>query len=532
MSNRFEKHGASLLQIADGVAAILMAVALAIGVAATMQGEHGALLLAMGGLILAALLRTALQIAAADGGEAAAVRAKGIWRRLVYPRVLVAPPGDRRMLGETVADAIDRIEDLGGYHSRFLPLRLAAVASPLLIALAAAPASFVAAGILLGTLLPFGLGMALAGTAAARAARRQLEALGHLSGLFVDRVRALPVIVSFGAQDRVGRHLEQATRDVANRTLGVLRVAFLSGAVMEFFAAISVALVAVYCGFNLLGLLPFPVPEKLTLPQALYVLLLAPEFYLPMRRLAAAYHDKQVGEAALDRLKAMEEEGACAALSSAPLARPPLLRFEEVVIDHGEARIGPFSFTVPAAGMTAIRAPSGVGKSSLLHALLGLASIGGGRIVVDEGAGELGGGLASLPAHVGWAGQAVALVPGTLADNIRLARAGASDTEVEAVARRAGLGPMIDARGEGMALRLDHRGSGLSGGERRRIAIARVLLKDAPLWLLDEPTADLDAASAADIGAILRAEGKGRTLLLATHSENLAALADHRVDLA
>ena len=528
MSNRFEKHGASLLQIADGVAAILMAVALAIGVAAAMQGEHGALLLAMGGLILAALLRAALQIAAAGGGEAAAVRAKGIWRRLVYPRVLVAPPGDRRMLGETVADAIDRIEDLGGYHSRFLPLRLAAVASPLLIALAAAPASFVAAGILLGTLLPFGLGMALAGTAAARAARRQLEALGHLSGLFVDRVRALPVIVSFGAQDRVGRHLEQATRDVANRTLGVLRVAFLSGAVMEFFAAISVALVAVYCGFNLLGLLPFPVPEKLTLPQALYVLLLAPEFYLPMRRLAAAYHDKQVGEAALDRLKAMEEEGARAAPSSAPLARPPLLRFEEVVIDHGEARIGPFSFTVPAAGMTAIRAPSGVGKSSLLHALLGLASIGGGRIVVDENAGE----LASLPAHVGWAGQAVALVPGTLADNIRLARAGASDAEVEAVARRAGLGLMIDARGEGMALRLDHRGSGLSGGERRRIAIARVLLKDAPLWLLDEPTADLDAASAADIGAILRAEGKGRTLLLATHSENLAALADHRVDLA
>ena len=528
MSNRFEKKGAPLLQIADGGAAILMASALAIGVAAAMKAEHGALLLAMGGLILAALLRAALQIAAADGGEAAAVRAKGGWRRLVYPRVLAASPGDRRMLGETVADAIDRIEDLGGYHARFLPLRLAAVASPLLIALAAAPASLVAAGILLGTLLPFGLGMALAGTAAARAARRQLEALSHLSGLFVDRVRALPMIVSFGAQDRVSRHLEQATREVADRTLGVLRVAFLSGAVMEFFAAISVALVAVYCGFNLLGLLPFPVPEKLTLPQALYVLLLAPEFYLPMRRLAAAYHDKQVGEAALDRLKAMEEEGARAALVSPPLARPPLLRFEEVVIDHGEARIGPFSFTVPAARMTAIRAPSGVGKSSLLHALLGLAPIGEGRIVVDETAG----GLASLPAHVGWAGQAVALVPGTLADNIRLARAGASDAEVEAVARRAGLGPMIDARGEGMALRLDHRGSGLSGGERRRIAIARVLLKDAPLWLLDEPTADLDAASAADIGAILRAEGRGRTLLLATHSESLAALADHRVDLA
>jgi len=422
---------------------------------------------------------------------------------------------------------VDRIEDLDGYHARFLPLRFAAVAAPLTIAFAAAPASLIGAAILLGTLLPFGLGMALAGTAAARASRRQLAALGRLSGLFVDRVRALPVIVGFGAQDRVSRHLEQATREVADRTLGVLRVAFLSGAVMEFFAALSVALVAVYCGFNLLGLLPFPAPEKLTLPQALYVLVLAPEFYLPMRRLAAAYHEKQVGEAALERLAAMKEERRAGAPCRLPLDRPPALRFEGVVVDHGEARVGPFSFDVPAGRMTAIRAPSGAGKSSLLHALLGLARPGEGRIVVEGGAAGLG----SLPGHVGWAGQVAALMPGTLADNIRLARADAGEAEVEAAARRAGLGPMIDARGQGMGLMLDHRGSGLSGGERRRIAIARVLLKDAPLWLLDEPTADLDAASAADIGAILRAEGRGRTVLLATHSEALAALADHQVRL-
>jgi len=523
-----ENKRASLSWLADAGCAIGAAACLSMAVSAFLRGDEMSLLLALAGLCLFCALRALMQVNAAVAGQHNADAIKRTFRRTCYPALLTAAPGDRRMLGEAVADAVDRIEDLDGYHARFRPLRFAAVAAPLLIALAAAPASLVAAAILLGTLLPFGVGMALAGTAAARAARRQLEALGHLSGLFVDRVRALPVIVGFGAQDRVGRHLEQATREVADRTLGVLRIAFLSGAVMEFFAAISVALVAVYCGFNLLGLLPFPVPEALTLPQALYVLLLAPEFYLPMRRLAAAYHDKQLGEAALERLRAMEGRSEDGAMPAAALADPPALRFRDVVIDHGEARVGPFSFAVPPARMTAIRAPSGVGKSSLLHALLGLARIGQGEILIEEGAV----GLAALPAHVGWAGQAVALVPGTLADNIRLARPEANDAEVEAVARRAGLGAMMDRRGEGLALALDHRGSGLSGGERRRIAIARVLLKDAPLWLLDEPTADLDAASVADIGAILRAEGKGRTVLLATHSESLAALADHEVHLA
>ena len=143
------------------------------------------------------------------------------------------------MLGEAVADAVDRIEDLGGFHARFQPLRRAAVLSPLVIAVAAAFGSWVAGAIMLATLMPFALGMALAGSAAARAAARQLDALSRLSGLFVDRVRALPVIVGFGAQDRIGRHLADATREVATRTVDVLKIAFVSSAIIEFFAALS-----------------------------------------------------------------------------------------------------------------------------------------------------------------------------------------------------------------------------------------------------------------------------------------------------
>jgi len=526
MSKRLDRYFPAFFWIGDSGAAIFMAAALAGAVAAVGQGDHRDLALAVGGLIAAALLRAGIQIGAVHAGEAAAVRAKRGWRRRVYPRVLVAAPGDRRMLGEAVADAVDRIEDLGGFHARFLPLRRAALLSPLVIALAAMWGSRVSGAIMLATLIPFALGMALAGTAAARAATRQLDALSRLSGLFVDRVRALPVIVSFGAQDRIRRHLADATREVAARTIDVLKVAFVSSAIIEFLAALSVALVALYCGFNLLGILPFPAPEALTLEQALFVLVLAPEFYLPMRRLAAAYHDKQVGEAAVERLEVLAPASPSAPKTA--IGGPPALRFDAVVIDYGETAIGPFTLDVAAGTSLALRGATGIGKSSLLHALLGLASVGRGRILVDgRDAADV-----ALPGHIGWAGQSVAFVPGTLADNIRLARPEADDAAVEAAARSAGLGPMIEARGEGMALPLDHRGSGLSGGERRRVGIARVLLKDAPLWLLDEPTADLDAGSAADIAGILASAAKGRTVLMVTHSAELAAIADREMVLA
>lgn len=556
------KRSSSFIWLIDAVCAVVLAAAIAYAVQlvldarATGAGAHR-LLPVLLGLCAVAAARAMAQIYAVHAGQHDARAAKAGWRALIWPAVLKSAPGDRTMLGEAVSDAVDRIEDLDGYHANFRPLRFAAVAAPLMIAVAAAPASIIASVIMLGTLVPFALGMALAGTAAARAARRQMAALGRLSGLFVDRVRALPVIVGFGAQERVGRHLADATRDVAERTISVLRIAFLSSAVMEFFAALSVALVAMYCGFNLLGLLPFPAPETLTLGEALFVLVLAPEFYMPMRRLAAAYHDKQTGEAAMERLRAWEparQDGDAAGdapvvapaapvtsattLSPAPesaapgLRAPelgvPELRFDEVVIAYEDMSIGPFSFTAQAGAMTAICAPSGFGKSSLLHAVLGLAPVAGGRLLVNGRADA----LAALPGHIGWAGQAIAFIPGSLGDNIRLARPEAAAAEVERVARLVGLGRVMDARGEGLAFLLDHHGSGLSGGERRRIALARVLLKDAPLWLLDEPTADLDAASAAEIGAMLRREGRGRTLVLATHNEGLAALADHKVMLS
>jgi ATP-binding cassette subfamily C protein CydD len=473
------------------------------------------------------LLRAAVQFQATRAGQRAAQAAKSAWRARTNRPLLQAASDSRTMVGEQIADAVDRIEDIDGYHARFLPLRRAAVFAPLLIAAAAAFGSPVAAAIMIVTLLPFVVGLALAGSASSAAAARQFEALARLSGLFVDRVRALPIIIGFGAEDRITRQLGGATAEVADRTMAVLRVAFVSSAIIEFFAALSVALVAVYCGFNLLGLLPFPAPEALDLGQALFVLALAPEFYLPMRRLAAAYHDKQTGTAAMERLSALAAPEPPAGVSALPPGAPPHICFEALVIDYGDHRIGPVSFDVPAAAMTAISGPTGSGKSSLLSALLGLAPIGGGVIRVDDHAD----GIAALDGQIGWAGQVTALLPGSIAANIAVARADATTAEIALAAEKAGLGALIASRPAGIDTQLDHRGSGLSGGERRRIGIARVLLKDAPLWLLDEPTADLDADAAADIEAILRDAGRGRTVIVATHSTSLAASADAHVVL-
>lgn len=518
-----------LFWLLDGVLAIAVAAGLALAVTRLSAPPFGGgLLLALALLIGAGLCRAAVQLLATSAGQSDAARAKQAWRARAFGAVLRAPSGSRAMLGEQTADATDRIEDLDGYHARFRPLRIAAVATPLMVASAAALASWVAAAILLATLIPFALGMALAGTAAARAAARQLDALSRLSGLFIDRVRALPIILGFGAQDRVVRQLSGATQEVARRTLAVLRVAFLSSAVMEFFAAISVALVAVYCGFSLLRLLPFPAPETLTLGRALFVLVLAPEFYLPMRRMAAAYHDKQIGEAAIERLlglaPAVEEREAAVE----KLEHAPLLRFDAVEIDYGDQRIGPFTLDVPAGELTVLSGPSGAGKSSLLNALLGLAPVAAGEILLD--------GMplapASLQGQVSWAGQATAFLPGTLGDNIRLSRPDASDAAVAHAASCVGLMTLVSARAAGLATPIDPHGSGLSGGERRRVGMARAVLRDAPLWLLDEPTADLDAASAAALIALIRTVATGRTVLLVTHDPGVAALATHHVTIA
>ncbi|CAN5223335.1 thiol reductant ABC exporter subunit CydD [soil metagenome] len=514
------------LLLLDTVAAIGFSGGLALAISAIASGAGSI----WPGLLLAAisgLLRGVFGMLSVRAGAAGAEQAKIRLRRSVVASALGRAPGSANTTGALISAVVDEVDAIDGYVARFLPARRASAIAPLIVLAATALASPVSAAILAVTLIPFVAAMILAGGAAADKSRRQFVALARLTGRFADRVRALPIVLAFGAEEREADALGRAADDLARRTMSVLRIAFLSSGALEFFAALSVAMVAVYCGFALLGLLPFRVPETINLERAFFVLALAPEFYGPMRRLAAAYHDKQSAETAAERLSALPPPVVAPAI--APTKELPALVFDRVFIRYPESdcdAVGGLSFTVPAGAAVALLGPSGSGKTSLLHLLLGLAPLSGGEVRVDDVA--LIGSLAPIAS---WAGQHPLIIAGSIADNLRLACPAATPEALATAISDAGLGPMLARREHGIDSIIDPRGSGLSGGERRRIALARALLKSAPILLLDEPTAHLDAVSETALIATIVRACKGRTVLIATHSERLAAIADHVVHI-
>lgn len=518
--SRDRSGAASALTILDVAPAIGFAAGLAFAIGALARsGGDAAPWLALAGLSLVA--RGLIGQAAGAVAVGAARAVKRDVRRDILAQLFSGRRGGRDVLSAPV----EGVEALDGYFARFAPVRTAAAVSPLLIIAACVFASPVTAAILLATLLPFIVGMALAGTAAAAESRRQFKALETLSGLFLDRVRALPVLLAFQAEARTADEIGRAADDLERRTNRVLRIAFLSSGVLEFFSALSVALVAVYCGFNLLRLLPFPAPETLDLTRAVFVLALAPEVYAPIRRLAAAYHERQAAEAAAVSLMQDEEPGVGTPF---PVERPswstaPDIDFRQVGVRYGDAApvLDGFDLHVPAGSIVALVGPSGAGKSSLLHLLLGLAPLSAGEVAVG---GRRLAQAGSFAGAVGWASQSPIVIAASLFDNIALARPGASRREVMQAAAAAGLHGDIDRR-------LDERGGGLSGGERRRLGLARALLSTSPVLLLDEPTANLDAATEQALVAVIRRAARGRTTLIATHSSAVMALADRVVRL-
>ena len=518
-------RGAEAWLLTDSVAAIGFAAGVAGAVSHADNLAATAPWLALA--LAAGLARGGIALGTAGHAAQAGRRTTAGARRRVVAAAFGLSPGTGPGAAELVGSAVDDVDALDGYAARFLPARGAAAIAPPIVLAAIALASPVSAVILLVTLIPFIVAMILAGGAAADRSRRQFAALSRLSALFADRIRALPVVLAFRAEDREAARIGAASQDLAARTISVLRVAFLSSGALEFFAALSVALVAVYCGFALLGLLPFAVPETLDLGRAFFALALAPEFYAPMRRLAAAYHERQAAETAVSRLAPLLDRQAPP--PPVALAKPPRIAFRDVTIRYDEAdgaAVSGFHLVIEPGETVALLGRSGSGKTSLLHALIGLAPVTGGIIEVDGTPLPHGGAVAAA-----WAGQNPLILPGTIGEAIGLGDPDADPARIKAAALAAGLAPMLARRCGDLDAPVDARGGGLSGGERRRIGIARVLLKDAPLVLLDEPTAHLDAVAETEmIGAIARACA-GRTVLLATHSHRLAAIADRVVHL-
>ncbi|BCL15599.1 thiol reductant ABC exporter subunit CydD [Micromonospora sagamiensis] len=536
------------LGVLTALLVVAQATALAVLLATAFDGRlhRGAL----AGLVAAVAARAAVVWAQGTVAARAAATVKAALRADLLGAVGRHGPGwvAGQRAGQLATLAGRGLDALDAYFTGYLPQLVLSVTVPVAVLARLVLADWSSALIILATLPLIPIFGALLGWQAQAATERQWRRLSRLGGHFLDMVAGLATLRAFGrarAQVDVVRRMADGHRVATMRTL---RIAFLSGLVLELVATLSVALVAVPVGVRLLG-------GGLTLTTALLVLLLTPEAYLPLRAAGARFHASMEGLSALnDAFAVLEGADATpeAPTGEAPAAevpaaevpagapcstksgsRGPLLpphpgeiRFEAVTVAYERTTaLRDVTLTIRPGERIAVVGPSGAGKSTLIGLLLGFVTPTSGRVTVD------GVDLATVDLddwrrRLAWVPQRAHLFAATLADNIRL---GAPETRPEALAaavRAAALDEVVAALPDGLETRLGERGHGLSSGQRQRVALARAFLRDAPVVLLDEPTARLDTASEAVVLDATRRLVAGRTALLVAHRPALLADAD------
>ncbi|WP_447922357.1 thiol reductant ABC exporter subunit CydD [Achromobacter aegrifaciens] len=491
------------------------------------------------------LLRACITWAGERAGADAAERIKRHVRQSLFRRLVHKGPYWSRgqASGELASAVVDQVEALDGFFAKYLPAMAAAAMLPVAFSVVLLPMDVIAGLVLLITAPLIPLFMALVGWGAQGASRRHLRAFARLSGFFADRLRGLSTLKLYGRAEAEAASVVAASDALRQRTMSVLRIAFLSSAVLEFFAALGVAGVAVYIGLTYLGFLDLRW-SPLTLQAGLFCLLMAPEVYAPLRQFAAHYHDRaaalaavtqisllfdglpQEGDASAGGALGVDNSGEIAAGSgSIPERRGAgvALAVSGLHLDapgRSQAVLSDAALTLAPGEHAALMGPSGVGKSTLVEAIARLRPFQG-DIRID--------GLplpewdeAALRQRVALIGQKPQLLAGSIADNIRLGRPDASDAELHEAARRACVLEFTEVLPQGLATQLGGRGHGLSGGQAQRVALARLFLRDPGLILLDEPTAHLDEATQARVLDAILEFSAGRTLLLATHAPAVA----------
>jgi len=498
----------------------------------------------LAGLLVIILLRALLHwLGEKAGAKAAAIVKDQLRSRLFQAMLELGPDWIRRhRSGELATALIEQVEALDGFFARYLPAMALAVFVPLAMVLAILPRDAIVALLIFVTLPLIPFFMALVGMGAAASSRKQLQALARMGGHFVERLRGLTTLKLYGRAEAELEEIRRVTDEVGARTLSVLRIAFLSSAVLEFFASIAIASVALYLGLTYLGMLNIR-SAPLSLEVGLFCLLLAPDIYMPLRNLAAHYHDRAAALAAAEELRGLLEEHLPEAHEKSDAARPrgrPLpnpaaigLELHEVSLDLDEGRrkiLDRVSFKIAPGEWVALSGPSGSGKTTILELLLGFRQPDSGRLLWNGvPLEELD--PKSYRSRLAYMSQRPHLFHGSLQDNIRLADPTADATRVEAAARAAGVMDFAEQLSLGLDTPLGEGGYGLSGGQAQRVALARVFLRDASLILLDEPTAHLDAETERRLLAALAKHAEGRTLIMATHSSAAIALAHRRLHL-
>lgn len=482
---------------------------------------------------LFAAFRAGAQALETRAGFEAAARVKAHVRREAAHALAAKGPAftERLETGAAGSALTDAVEKLEGYFGRYRPLMPVIAGAPILMVAAAFTQSWVVGTLFIITAPLLPLFMAIVGGAAAAASKDQIAVLARLAGRFNDRLQSLALLNAFNAAPREREGLAAASEDFRQRTMKVLRLAFLSSAILEFFAALSVAAIAVYVGFSLLGELPFDAGETVTLREGLFVLILAPEFYMPLRRLSAAYHDRADAEAAAGTIKPLLEypESGLSRVTFAPFHTSPSLDLSRVSCTYENDRKGlnPITLSIQAGRLSVLWGPSGSGKSTLLKILMGFAPLSSGEVRIDGEAMD-----APLAGRAGWIGQNPRLFHGSLRDNITLHDETIPAEMIERAVAEAGVADFLIHLSDGLDTPLGERGFGLSGGQIQRVALARALARDMKLVLMDEPTAHLDGEAEARFLEALLSNKNGRTILIATHSPAVRAIADEVFEIA
>ena len=488
--------------------------------------------LEFGLLVAAFVMRGAFAWGMEIAGRRAAWSVLSELRMAIVEKRLRAQPMavDGTAGGEIAAVAVQGIEALEGYFARYLPQVVLASVVPFLVVAWVAFVDLEAAVIMLLTLPLVPVFMWLIGRYTEERTQERWQALRQLATHFLDLVRGLPTLRAFGRARAQAAAVGEVSERYRQATIETLRVSFLSGSVLELAATLGVALVAVTAGVRL-------VSGSLGLEAGLIVIILAPELYLPFRRLGAEYHASADGLAVAERMFALLDAPAAAASGGPRLAPSPAqaaVRLERVsfsyparpglVLDRLDLELAPGE-TVALVG------ESGAGKSTVAGLLLGMLQPTGGRISVgdvDLACCQIG----AWRRFIAWVPQHPMLLRGTVADNIRLGHPRASEQIVREAAARAAADEFITALPAGYATIVGDGERSLSSGERRRIALARAFLRDAPLVILDEPTADLDPHTVEAVAGAVRRLQAGRTMLVIAHRPELVHSADRVVRLA
>ena len=489
-----------------------------------------ALLLPFALLVLIFVLRSWVVWLRERVGFHAGVHIRFEIRRQVLDRLQQAGPAwiQGKPAGSWATLILEQIDDMHDFYARYLPQMALAASVPLLIVITLFPINWAAALILLATAPLIPIFMAMVGMGAADANRRNFKALARLSGHFLDRLRGMETLRIFDRGAAETENIRQASEDFRSRTMEVLRMAFLSSGVLEFFTSLSIALVAVYFGFSYLGELNFGhYGTGVTLFAGFLALILAPEFFQPLRDLGTFYHVKAQAIGAADSLKTFME---------APLAHPQRgdialkadeaisITAQDLVLKSPEGNIlaGPLNFTLPAGQRVVLVGKSGSGKSSLVNALSGFLPYDGSLRVNGVELRDVN--PDSWRQLISWVGQNPQLPATTLRENILLSRPDASATELQAVLDKAWVSEFLPLLPQGLETAPGDQGTRLSVGQAQRVAVARALLNQCQLLMLDEPAASLDAHSEQRVMQALNDASQNQTTLMVTHQ--LEGLAD------